>query len=157
MIRCVIPEDGDLLTRFYYRLSPQTQEMRFFCHNRLEVIVQSQAQRLVNVDPAMHLALVATVEEDGAEQAVGVARYARDDRQAEVAEFAIVLRDDFQQDGLGRQMLRILIQAAKANGVKTLRIVWRSQNKGIQRLIQNTLLPQVSDVRQGETITLLTL
>ncbi len=161
-VRRVKADDSALLSGLYYRLSPETQELRFFCHNRLEAIVEAQAQLLAEADPKLHLALVALVDEVDAqgevsEMAVGVARYACDAEEPTTAEFAIVLRDDFQKDGLGRKLLHLLIEEARNNGVKTLRVVWRGHNRAVQALIQGTKLASSTRVDGGEMTTLLAL
>lgn len=156
-VRPIIPSDDTLLVDLYERLSPRTRQLRFFCHNRLEAIVQREATRLASVDPVRHAALIGLVEEEGIERAIGVARLMVDPAEDGVAEFAIVLRDDFQHDGIGRQLLRLLINAALRRGVTTLRVVWMAENHGVQRLIQHSQLPARSTTHQGETTTLLTL
>lgn len=156
-VRPVVSSDDTLLVDLYERLSPRTRQLRFFCHNRLEEMVQREAARLSRVDPVRHAALMAVVQEDGVERAIGVARLMVDPQDPAVAEFAIVLRDDFQQDGLGRQLLRLLIKAAHRRGVSTLRVVWMAENRSVQQLIQRSQLQFTSSTHQGETTTLITL
>lgn len=156
-VRLLEPADDALLVDLYQRMSPRTRQLRFFCHNRLEEMVRREALRLASVDVTRHAALVGIVPEEGTERAVGVARMMVDPDNPAVAEFAIVLRDDFQQDGLGRQLLRLLIKAARRRGVTTLRVVWMAENRGVQQLIQNSQLSSTSTTHHGETTTLITL
>ncbi len=156
-VRPIVPSDDSLLVELYERLSPRTRQLRFFCHNRLEAIVQREATRLASVDPVRHAALIGLIEEAGSERAIGVARLMVDPGDDTVAEFAIVLRDDFQHDGIGRQLLRLLINAALRRGVTTLRVVWMAENHAIQRLIQASQLPTRSTTQRGETTTLISL
>ncbi|WP_207817713.1 GNAT family N-acetyltransferase, partial [Pseudomonas sp. 74_A] len=68
------------------------------------------------------LALIATTVVDGAERQMGVARYVRGDTPgtAQVAEFAIVIGDAWQHHGLASKLMRKLIDAARAAGVRQL-------------------------------------
>lgn len=156
-VRPIVPSDDALLVDLYERLSPRTRQLRFFCHNRLEEMVQREATRLASVDPVRHAALIGLVHEDETERAMGVARMIVDLDEPAVAEFAIVLRDDFQRDGVGRQLLRLLIKAARRRDVTTLRVVWMAENRGVQQLIHNSQLPHRSVTNNGETTTLITL
>lgn len=157
-MRRVTPEDGKLLAQLYMNLSPESVELRFFGTGPVDRDeVDRQAQRLAQLNPARHLALMAYILEKDSECAIGVARYGLDSIDPETAEFAVVIRDDFQRDGLGSQLLKLLTLSAHANGVKRLRIVWRSQNRAVQRLILSTNLPRTSETHMGETTTLLEL
>jgi acetyltransferase len=156
-VRNIVPADDALLVDLYYRLSPKTQQLRFFCHNRLEAIVQREARRLASIDVSRQAALIATAIEDDGERAIGVARLACEADEPAVAEFAIVLRDDYQRDGIGGQLLQLLVLAARARGVTTLRVVWMAENRAVQRLIQRSRLQHTSTTHQGETTTLFAL
>lgn len=78
-IRPITPDDAGRLVDLYYRLSETTRRLRFHSMGRnvpLEMIEQ-EARWLSDLDPAKQAALVATVEEEGEERIVAVARLAR--------------------------------------------------------------------------------
>ncbi|MFH1834946.1 MAG: GNAT family N-acetyltransferase [Methanobacteriota archaeon] len=80
---------------------------------------------------------------------VGVARYMGDGRGFE---FAIVLVDKWQNKGLGRIMLRRLVDAARSNGIKSLfGLVYKNNNQMI-RLIEKTGISYTVDSFDEETL-----
>ena len=120
-IRPIAPDDARLLVDLYYRLSEMTRRLRFHSMRQnvpLEEIEQ-EAKRLSDLDPANQAALVATIEEEGEDRIVAVARLARSEDPVE-AESAIVVRDDFQRQGLGSHLLKLLVEIARAMNVKRL-------------------------------------
>ena len=157
-VRRVTADDGKMLAQLYNNLSPESVELRFFGTGPAAADeVERQAHRLAQLNPTRHLALMACIIENDVECAIGVARYGLDTSDLQTAEFAVVIRDDFQNDGFGSQLLELLTLTARANGVKRLRIVWRSQNRAVQRLILSAKLPRSSETHSGETTTLLEL
>jgi GNAT superfamily N-acetyltransferase len=112
-LRPIRPDDEARLMAFHERLSPRSQQLRFFSvHPHLQ---PAEVRRFVNVDGARRVALVATQDDD----IVGVARF---DRVAETtdAEAAFVVRDDLRGRGLGTALLEHLAQRARENGVTRL-------------------------------------
>lgn len=112
-IRPVRPEDGPLLRSGLAHLSPETTYRRF--HGHLDKLTDDEVRYLTHVDYLHHLALMAI--DEGAERAVGVARYYRREG-SELAEAAIVVADEWQGKGLGGFLLKGLRDAAEARGVE---------------------------------------
>jgi acetyltransferase len=116
-VRPIRPEDVALEQRFVAALSGQTRYLRFFY--QLHELTPQMLARFTQVDYDRELALVALPQNpDGAtlDLFVGVARYILDaDRST--AEFAIVIADAWQHRGVGRVLMRRLMDAARANGV----------------------------------------
>ena len=112
-IRDLQPEDADLLVDLFYHLSPETIYKRFHAalDNLPEEHVRQEATRLADIDPENQIALIALYDDqknpDQEAEAVGVARCHRIPGTTD-AESAIVVRDDFQQDGLGTFLLTLL-------------------------------------------------
>ena len=63
------------------------------------------------------MALIATTTIEGAETAIGVARYARLAGDA-TCEFAITVADAWQGRGIGRKLLAMLVASARGHGVR---------------------------------------
>src|SRR5258708_13491933 len=63
------------------------------------------------------MALIASATIEGAETAIGVARYARlaDDV---ICEFAITVADAWQGCGIGRKLLAMLVDSARGHGLR---------------------------------------
>ncbi len=112
-LRAIRPDDETRLAAFHDRLSPASQQLRFFSvHPHLQ---PAEVRRFVNVDGTRRVALVATRDGD----IVGVARF---DRVAGTtdAEAAFVVQDDLQGRGLGTALLEHLAHVACEKGVTRL-------------------------------------
>ena len=120
-IRPICAADLDLEQEFVSGLSANTGYQRFMSARRPSL---DELRRFTDIDYERELALIATVAVDGKERQIGVARYVKESSPG-VAEFAIVLSDDWQGRGLGTRLLVSLLVAAK--------------NRGVQRLVGTTL------------------
>jgi len=116
-----------------------------------------EAARVAVDNPQQHVALAATAVADGAERAVALAELAHDHSDPAVAEFAIVVRDDYQQEGLGRMLTQLLIQVALLRGVDALRVEMLAENRAVRKLVYGLGLPYIAQTRYGEIAALLTL
>jgi RimJ/RimL family protein N-acetyltransferase len=121
--------DGMQLRRFFFRLSPETLYRRF--HSPIARPEQAQPQRLLDLDHHDREAVVAVV---GGE-IVGVARYARRPG-ADMAEVAVVVADDWQQQGLATRMLSALTELAVAAGVQQFYLSMQADNRAVLRLVR---------------------
>lgn len=103
---------------FVRALSPESRYLRF--HAGLRELPPALLRHMTEVDQAHHVAIVAHAV--GAGQApivVADARYVLSD-DAREAEFAVVVTDDWQRQGLARQMLESLVRHARERGVRRL-------------------------------------
>lgn len=152
-LRHLEASDDALLVELYGRLSPETRRLRFMTvpHDVPAELLWREAHRLSDLDPCLAAAIVATIHEDGQERAVAVCRLARDADDSHTAEMAIVIRDDYQRDGLGGLMLDLVIQLAMVGGVSRIRAVSFAENEGLHRLVVRTGLPVHTSTSHGET------
>jgi acetyltransferase len=124
-IRPIRPEDADIEQEFVQGLSTEAKYFRFM--NTIRELTQSQLTRLTQIDYDREMAFVALFEKDGVEQEVGVARYATNP-DGESCEFAIVVSDLWQGKGLARRLMSVLIDAARASGLKYMNGDFLSEN-----------------------------
>jgi Acetyltransferases, including N-acetylases of ribosomal proteins len=110
-----------------------------------------EARRYADFNERKQAAFIALAREDGKDHAIGVVRLVLDKNDPDTAEFAIVLRDDYQREGLGTIMLDLLLQLALVRGIKRLRGISLADNEGIHRLIQKCGFPVTSHTSHGET------
>ena len=132
IIRPIRPEDTKLETDFLDKLSPQTRYFRFM--NTVRQLPQAQLIRLTQPDYDREMAFVATVASNGGEEEVGVVRYATNP-DGESCEFAIVVADSWAGTGLARRLMQILIETAKANGLKYISGDFLSENRRMIRFV----------------------
>jgi acetyltransferase len=119
-IRPIRPEDEPLMVKFHGTLSPETVHYRYFQQSTLET--RTEHQRLTRIcfnDYDREIALVAVRQDPATMQheIIGVGRLIRV-RGVDVGEFAIVLSDKVQRQGLGTRLLGLLVQVGKQEGLK---------------------------------------
>jgi RimJ/RimL family protein N-acetyltransferase len=155
-IRDLQLEDADLLVDLFYHLSPETIYKRFHAalDNLPEEHIRQEATRLADIDPENQIALIALYDDqtnsDQETEAVGVARCHRIPGTTD-AESAIVIRDDFQQDGLGTFLMTLLRDRAVEMGIEHLIAMVQAQNHPILKVIQRSGLESKWRFEQGES------
>ena len=117
-IRQLRSNDRSLVEALVRELSPLSRLRRF--HWPLREASPTLLDRLVNQSEPDDAALLAVLQANGAEVAVGEARYAANDDRSDAREFALVVVDPWQRIGVGRRLLRELMRLAARSGVKRL-------------------------------------
>ena len=115
-LRPIKISDEPLLKEFIHRLSDQSLYTRFI--SKRQDVPHERLQELVVIDYTKEMAIVAVVD-DGrgvTEEFAGVGRYyIYPDRQS--AEVAFAVRDDFQNKGIGQELLTYLTYLARRQGL----------------------------------------
>jgi RimJ/RimL family protein N-acetyltransferase len=132
-IRPIRADDTERLQLSHERLSPESRYRRFM--SAKPHLTAADARYLVDIDGCHHYALVATVAEPAGEAIVAVARFVRQADDPQAAEFAIVVGDEWQRQGLGGELLGRLADAAVTRGVERFRAVMLTDNVPIHRLV----------------------
>lgn len=130
-IRPIAAEDGPALGAAYNRLSDETKYRRFMAVK--PHLSGTDLRYLTNIDGARHVALVAT-EVDRTDQILAVARFVRLPDDPDTAEFAIVVGDPYQRDGIGSALMQRLAEAAVNCGVKRLLGTMLADNTAAHKL-----------------------
>ncbi|HEX3834091.1 MAG TPA: GNAT family N-acetyltransferase [Solirubrobacteraceae bacterium] len=131
-IRPIGSDDHERLRASHARLSPESRYRRFL--GTKPELTSADARYLVEIDGSDHLALVATLPDEPDEPIVAVARYIRLPDDPAAAEFAIVVGDDYQRQGLAGELMTRLARAAVARGVRRFRATMLADNIAIQRV-----------------------
>lgn len=116
-VRPISPTDDGLVQAFVAGLSGTSRYYRFF--QPLKSLPQSMLDRLVRVDFASHVAVVALADVDGAQSIVAEARYVRH-ADGDTAEIALAVADDWRRRGIAAELLDMLQLIAGAAGVTRL-------------------------------------
>ena len=140
VIRPIEAADRELLRAGFERLSERSRYLRF--QTPLTELGDEQLSYLTDVDHHDHEALLA-VDSDR-DDAVGVARFVR--VSDGVAECAIVVADDWQNRGLGGQLLERLVERAREEGVERFTALVLAENTDARRLLERL----GNTVRHGE-------
>jgi len=116
-LRPVQATDVDAEQRFIASLSPRSRLLRF--HGAVNLLPPRVLQAMTQPDPQREVALVAEAStDDGLPVLVADARYVRG--PAGHAEFAIAVADDWQRQGLARELLQRLGHHARRHGVASM-------------------------------------
>ena len=119
LLRPVRPEDAPAFIRAFEKLTPEDVRMRFFAP--MKDLSPAMAARLTQIDYEREMALVLSEpgrQSDTAE-IFGVVRVSADPDN-EAAEFAIIVRSDMKEHGLGSFLMRRIINYARARGLTRL-------------------------------------
>lgn len=143
--------DAELLERMFYRLSSETLWRRFFMPlDNIDLDrLRYETVRLATIHPDREVALLATAQEDGREEIIAVARYGRVGNDSECAEASIIVRDDYQNAGLGIQLFDLLVQVGLARGVHHVILLTHADNTGLIGLIHHLGLPYTGKYASG--------
>ncbi|MGE5339160.1 MAG: N-acetyltransferase family protein [Gemmatimonadota bacterium] len=151
-IRPVAADDAARELHFMRSLSPQTRYERTFSHRGL---MPGELQQLVRFDVRREIALLAAAGRKPDEEIVAVARL-RKSPDGSQCEFAIVVGDKWQRQGIGARLLGKLLEVAKLAGVRrvTGRTMATNQSmKALARKVGFELHPDPDDA----TVTLLSI
>jgi acetyltransferase len=114
-VRPIRPEDEPLMVKFHQTLSERSVYLRYFTALRVEQrIAHERLARLCFIDYDREMALVVERKDakTDARQILGVGRLSKlhgtDD-----AEFALTVSDQWQNQGLGTQLLKMLVQVGR--------------------------------------------
>lgn len=117
LIRPIRREDVERNAAFLDDLSPPSKHFLFL--GGIARLSDEQLERLCDPDYAHDMAYVALAVDGAQQRQVGVCRYVGAD-VARGAEISVAVADDWQHHGLGKLLLRHLIDYARARGVTRL-------------------------------------
>jgi RimJ/RimL family protein N-acetyltransferase len=113
-LRPVKISDEPLLKEFFYSLSDKSLYRRFASARR--DMPHSRLQEFVSVDFSHDMVIVALLSHDERETVIGLAQYSINDRDHN-AELALVVRDDYQGQGVGKVLHSYMSYLAKRSGL----------------------------------------
>jgi acetyltransferase len=135
LIRPIRPEDEPLIVEFHDRLSEGTVVQRYF--TSLELSARTAHERLTRIcfiDYDRELALVAEADGPAKGRAIaGVSRLIREE-DGHTASLAVVIADDFQGSGLGEELMRRTLAAARAEKIGRVVVHFLPDNARMSRL-----------------------
>jgi GNAT superfamily N-acetyltransferase len=170
-LRLMQAADADRLVEFFYRLSPESRWRRFHIATEQldQATVAARAKNLAAVDNWQREGAVvalycdpqstvaSAVAGEPTAQIVGVARLARasGNEAGAGAEIAVVVRDDFQQQGVGQVLLEQLVGLARRMEITHLHADVQADNAPALRVLKKLGLPITTQTRYAHTETTL--
>jgi acetyltransferase len=115
LIRPIKPEDEHMERELFSRISRQTEYFRFF--GSVGKVTHEMLTRYTQIDYDREIALVAKVEEGDGFAIAGVVRLVSDANN-EAAEFAILVGDQWQGQGLGNKFMDMIMEIAEKRHIK---------------------------------------
>lgn len=133
LLRPIRPEDEPLEREMFRTFSNDTQRFRFFAP--IKEWTHEMLIRYTQTDYDREIAIIGEVTEEGHKKMVGVSRLIADPYN-ETAEFAIVIGDPWQRQGLGSMMSEYVIDIAKRRGIKKIIAYTLEDNMVMQHLFE---------------------
>ena len=115
LIRPIRPEDEPLYASFFAKVTMQDRRLRLF--NPAAHLTHRFLARMTQIDYAREMAFVAIEQATG--ELLGVVRYFADP-DCQQGEFAILVRSDLKGHGLGWRLMKVLINYAVSESLRTL-------------------------------------
>jgi acetyltransferase len=135
-IRPIRPEDEPLVAEFHEPLSEHSVYMRYFRALNLDQRTQhDRLTRICFIDYDREMALVVTRAnpETGQREIIGVGRLSRMNNPQD-AEFALLVSDKFQGQGLGSVLLEKLLDYARDEGIRRVMAYMLPENRPMRKI-----------------------
>ena len=126
--------DEPLLKDFFYSLSTDCMYRRFIS-SRTDM-PHERLQKFVVIDYTREMVILATIEQEGKEEVVGMGQYIIDEK-THTAEVAFVVRDSYQGKGIGAELLTYLTYLAKKQGLLGFTAAVLQENRPMLHLFEN--------------------
>jgi acetyltransferase len=150
IIRPIRAEDEPLMLRFHETLSDRSVYLRYLSPMLLsERVTHERLSRVCHCDYAREIALVVEVEEKGERAIAAVGRLSKFRGEDEEARISLLISDNYQGKGLGKELVNRLIDAARQEKIKRIVAVMSPENEAMQRLCNMTGFP--SGTKNAET------
>ena len=144
--RVVRPDDAPALQRLHARCSERTIYLRFF--GPMKNLSDEQARYFASTDGVDHFGLVA-LDPQNQNEIIAVVRYARKPGN-ERAEYAALVEDSWQGQGVGAALTHRLIKVARGNRVRSFYALVKAGNKRMLNVLRHLDLPEQERVEDGE-------
>jgi acyl-CoA hydrolase len=114
-VRPLLPSDEFEYRNFFYSLQEKTIYMRFFY--KMKIFSHEVVQRqYASVDYRKNMSIVGLAQKRGYKEIIAIGSYAEVD--SDCAEVALVVKEEFQNKGVGAYLLEVLEGIAKENRYK---------------------------------------
>ncbi len=149
MIRPIRTDDADHVQEFTRNLSEEARLMRFM--GQVNELSPEMLVQFTQLDYRREMALVAMAELDGQQVQVGVARYVINP-DGRSCEFAVVVSDRIQHQGLGTKLMKGLFHAAGQHGLEVIEGSVLKKNAPMLRLMKELGFTQRPDPDDRELV-----
>jgi len=135
LLRPIRPEDEPMEAEMFTGLSDQSLYFRFLGFK--PEVTHDFLSRLNQIDYDREMAIIAEVQEEGGKHKMaGVVRIISD-AWGEIAEFAILVADSWQNQGLGSKMTDCILEVARDKGIRTICASVLCRNSSMINMLQH--------------------
>lgn len=141
-VRQIMAAEPHLLLDLFAHMGAESRYQRFLqtVEHISEERLWEEATQIAKQSEAGNICLGGfVVDELGRETLIGAARYVFVGDNS--VEFALSIRDDYQNQGIGTKLLTILLAEARQNGVETVVATVHNDNERMLHLIHSLALP----------------
>jgi acetyltransferase len=135
VIRPISAEDEMLMRGFHESLSDRTVYMRYLSPMMAQIrTTHERLARMTHNDYDREIALVVEGEVDGEKAIFGVARMSKLRGTDEEARFTMLISDDYQGKGLGKELLTRIIKIGRDEKIKRIIALMSPENEAMKKL-----------------------
>ena len=134
LLRPVKISDEELLKDFFYSLSDQSLYRRFMSLRK--DMPHERLQEFVVIDYSKDMVILAVISRGETEEIVGVGQYGILE-STHSAEVAFAVRDEYQNKGIGSELLRYLTYLAQRQGLRGFTAEVLTENKSMLHIFEN--------------------
>ena len=133
LVRQVRSADAPHLADGFARLSARSRQLRFLAPKK--ELSPAELRYFTDVDHHDHEVLGAL--DYAGRRGVGIARYVRDADDPQAAEIAVTIVDDWQGRGLGTELVALLSERARSEGIRRFTALVAADNPAMAGLLRN--------------------
>jgi acyl-CoA hydrolase/RimJ/RimL family protein N-acetyltransferase len=147
LLRPVRISDEPLLKSFFYSLSDQSMYTRFMTARKN--MPHERLQEYTVIDYTKEMVILAVIERETQDVVVGLAEYYLEEENL-AANVAFTVRDEYQNKGIGSELLAYIVHLARREGLHALTAEVLAENKPMMRVFQKLKLPM--EVTTGDRV-----
>jgi acetyltransferase len=148
-IRPIRSQDADLELEFLNHLSPEYRGSRFL--GLVRDPTPEVARDLTDLDPAKAAGFVAVVSGAGGDRQVGAAHFYTN-VAGNGCDCSLAVSEDWQNRGIGSLLMRLLIDAARARGIRHMRAFAPVRSGGSEQLAERLGFQRCLDPHDPVTV-----
>lgn len=133
VLRPIRPEDEPLVARMFQFLSKESLYYRFFGY--VPQVTHEFLARYTQIDYDREIAIIAEIDDESERKMIGVVRIIAD-AWMDSAEYAILIADPWQRQGLGYLLTDAILDIARDRGIRKIYASVLATNKGMIHIFE---------------------
>lgn len=151
LIRPVKPTDERKIQELYYSLDEQDRYYRFF--TQIKQFPHKRIQNMITIDYSTSMILVGQTR-DEEKKIIALSAFFKTKKPSE-AEIAVVVHEDWRNQGIAHYLLNYLVQIGREMGYKVFSGTVLKQNQAMLHILKNMKYPFSVENIEGPTIEFL--